>query len=59
VFACGTAAVVTPVGRLLSESMGEVAAPASQDVTMQLREQLVGIQFGRVEDPHGWMHKVV
>src|SRR5690348_3364043 len=58
IFACGTAAVVTPVGQLLSESMGEVAAPASQEVTMQLRDQLVGIQFGRVEDPHGWMHKV-
>ena len=58
IFACGTAAVITPVGRLLSESLGEVAAPASQEVTMKLREQLVGIQFGRVADDHDWMHRI-
>ena len=59
IFACGTAAVVTPVGALLSEHHGTVAAPASTEVTMALREQLVGIQFGRVADDFGWMHKVV
>ena len=58
IFACGTAAVVTPVGRLLSESSGEVAAPASQEVTMQLRDELVGLQFGRSDDAFGWMHRV-
>lgn len=58
IFACGTAAVVTPVGRLLSED-GETPAPASTELTMQIREKLVGIQFGREADEFGWMRKVV
>jgi branched-chain amino acid aminotransferase len=28
-------------------------------VTMRLREQLVGIQFGQQPDPHGWVHKIL
>jgi branched-chain amino acid aminotransferase len=58
IFACGTAAVITPVGRLLSEHFGEIDAPASQEVTMRLREELVGLQFGRIDDAFGWMHRV-
>jgi branched-chain amino acid aminotransferase len=27
-------------------------------VTMRLREHLLGLQFGRVPDPHGWVHKI-
>lgn len=57
VFACGTAAVVTPVGRLLSAA-GEIPAPASTDLTMKIRQELVDIQFGRAEDGFGWMHRV-
>lgn len=57
IFACGTAAVVTPVGSLKTRE-GEVPAPASQDLTMRLREQLVGIQLGRADDTFGWMHRV-
>lgn len=60
-FACGTAAVVTPVGRLLSEA-GELvnfgdAAPGK--LTMEIRAELTGIQFGTVEDRFGWVHPVV
>lgn len=58
IFACGTAAVVTPVGSLKSPH-GDVAAPASTDLTMRIREELVGLQFGHREDTHGWMHRVV
>ncbi|MGN6780439.1 MAG: branched-chain amino acid aminotransferase [Marmoricola sp.] len=58
VFACGTAAVVTPVGALKWDG-GEAPAPASTDLTMQIRRQLVDIQFGRAQDTHGWMHRVV
>ena len=58
VFACGTAAVVTPVGELKTPE-GPVPAPASTDLTMRLREELVGLQFGRVEDSFGWLHRVV
>ncbi len=58
IFACGTAAVVTPVGTLRSAE-GDVPAPASTDITMQIRQNLVDVQFGRAEDTFGWMHRVV
>jgi branched-chain amino acid aminotransferase len=57
VFACGTAAVVTPVGSLKWDG-GEVPAPASTDLTMKVRQALVDVQYGRAEDTFGWMHKV-
>src|SRR5689334_22530889 len=57
VFACGTAAVVTPVGSL-KWAGGEVPAPASQDLTMKIRQALVDVQYGRAEDTFGWMHRV-
>jgi len=58
IFACGTAAVVTPVGTLKWVD-GEVPAPASTDLTMRVRQALVDIQYGRAEDTFGWMHRVV
>ncbi|HWJ09189.1 MAG TPA: branched chain amino acid aminotransferase, partial [Nocardioides sp.] len=58
IFACGTAAVVTPVGSL-KYAGGETPAPASQDLTMRIREALVGVQLGREDDTFGWMHRVV
>lgn len=64
VFACGTAAVITPVGRLVWEG-GEVgAAPATSgdapagEVTMRLRQALVDIQYGRAVDTHGWLRRL-
>ena len=59
VFACGTAAVVTPVGRVKGAS-GEwlVGDGAPGPVTMRLRDELIGIQNGRLADPFGWLHKV-
>jgi branched-chain amino acid aminotransferase len=58
VFACGTAAVITPLGRLAWDdgelSMGETAGP----VTMSLRETLLDLQYGRTEDTHGWLHRI-
>jgi branched-chain amino acid aminotransferase len=59
VFACGTAAVVTPVGTLKWDG-GET--PGSTDagpVTLKLRDALVDIQYGRSEDTFGWMHRIV
>lgn len=60
IFACGTAAVVTPVGTLKWEG-GETPAPTAEagELTSKIREALVDIQFGRAEDTFGWMHKVV
>ncbi|NTV40304.1 MAG: branched chain amino acid aminotransferase, partial [Demequinaceae bacterium] len=59
-FACGTAAVVTPVGRLASEgfdiTIGDGEAGA---VTMGIRKTLTDIQYGHAEDPYGWMRRVV
>jgi branched-chain amino acid aminotransferase len=59
VFACGTAAVITPVGRVKSESAEWVIADGEPGpVTMRLRGELIGIQYGRCADPFGWVHKV-
>ncbi|RKR13773.1 branched-chain amino acid aminotransferase [Arthrobacter oryzae] len=60
VFACGTAAVITPVGRLVWRE-GEVnSAPTGEagPVTPTLRRALVDLQYGRAEDPRGWMRRI-
>jgi branched-chain amino acid aminotransferase len=56
VFACGTAAVITPVGQFKSrvETIGSADAEPGA-LTASLREELTGIQYGRVEDRHNWM----
>ncbi|WP_412540304.1 branched-chain amino acid aminotransferase [Longispora sp. K20-0274] len=60
VFACGTAAVVTPVGTLRSAS-GEFTVADGQpgEVTLKLRSQLLDIQQGRATDTHGWVQKAI
>jgi len=58
IFACGTAAVVTPVGELRWQG-GSAPAPASTDLTMRIRQALVDIQYGRAEDTFGWLHRIV
>jgi branched-chain amino acid aminotransferase len=59
VFACGTAAVITPVGSVKSMK-GEWAIADGQPgpVTMRLRDELLGIQYGTRPDPYGWIHKL-
>jgi branched-chain amino acid aminotransferase len=59
VFACGTAAVLTPVGNV-RWSGGEmtVGDGGAGEVTMGLRQQLVDIQRGRAEDPFGWVRRL-
>jgi branched-chain amino acid aminotransferase len=59
-FACGTAAVVSPIGKVRSadgdfDISGGVAGP----VAMSLRKKLVDIQYGRAPDPHKWIRKVL
>jgi branched-chain amino acid aminotransferase len=59
-FACGTAAVITPIGTVSSPE-GSFAIPGSSapgSLTERLRTELVAIQRGEVPDPHGWVHKV-
>ncbi|HET6876864.1 MAG TPA: branched-chain amino acid aminotransferase [Jatrophihabitans sp.] len=60
VFACGTAAVITPVGSVKSAAGGWTIGDGSPGpVATRLREHLVGIQTGRLPDVHGWMHTLV
>lgn len=60
VFACGTAAVITPVGHVKSAA-GEWTNGDGQPgpITMKLRSALTGIQNGTEPDIHNWMHKLV
>ncbi len=59
VFACGTAAVVTPIGLLKGEGFEVGSADAAAgELTMSLRQELTDIQYGRAEDRHGWMTRL-
>ncbi|MGF0312583.1 branched-chain amino acid aminotransferase [Rhodococcus sp. IEGM1428] len=56
VFACGTAAVITPVGSVKStEGAFEIAGGEPGEITLALRDTLTGIQRGTFADTHGWM----
>ncbi|CAM5590361.1 putative branched-chain-amino-acid aminotransferase [Streptomyces avidinii] len=57
VFACGTAAVITPVGSVKSERANWIQGDGQPgEVTMKLRKGLLDLQTGRAADTHGWMH---
>jgi branched-chain amino acid aminotransferase len=57
-FACGTAAIVSPIA-VLADSQGEEYVPRrADDVAGQLRTQLLAIQERRAPDPFGWIRAV-
>ncbi|HEY6492291.1 MAG TPA: branched-chain amino acid aminotransferase [Trebonia sp.] len=59
VFACGTAAVITPVGAVDGASGGWTIGDGTPGpVTQRLKSELIGIQYGHKPDPFGWVHKV-
>lgn len=59
VMACGTAAVVTPVGKVESKDGAFVIGNGGPgQLTSTIREELVGIQRGSVEDTHGWVMRL-
>jgi branched-chain amino acid aminotransferase len=59
VFACGTAAVVTPVGGVKHVGGSFTVADGEPGaLTMKVREALLGIQQGTAPDPHGWMQRI-
>jgi branched-chain amino acid aminotransferase len=58
VFACGTAAVVTPVGALKWQGGETKPVEEAGELTMAVRKALVDVQYGRAEDRFGWMHRV-
>ena len=55
----GTAAVVSPIGEL---AMGDKKVTVSNNqigqITQRLYDELTGIQWGRVSDPHDWIMKL-
>jgi branched-chain amino acid aminotransferase len=59
VFACGTAAVVTPIGQLKAKdfTIGDADTPAGA-ITLSLRQELTDIQYGRQPDRHGWLTRL-
>jgi branched-chain amino acid aminotransferase len=58
-FACGTAAVITPVGEVRARTGDFVVGDGTPGaLTMALRSALLDIQHGRVRDTHGWLHRV-
>ena len=64
VFACGTAAVITPIGRLVDgeevhQTPAYVGGGADDSVAMRIRTALLDVQHGRARDDHGWMHRLV
>ena len=59
-FACGTAAVITPVGEVDSrDGSFKINGGETGEWTMKLRERLTGIQRGDVPDEHGWLQTLV
>lgn len=59
-FACGTAAVIAPIGRVKGAG-GKgwtIGDGEPGPVTRRLREELLGIQYGRLPDPNAWVYKV-
>ena len=56
VFACGTAAVVTPIGRIAGD--GFDVTVQGGDVTKAIYDQVTSIQLGHEPDPYGWTYKI-
>ena len=58
-FACGTAAVVTPVGEVRGHKHNfTIGAGGPGQMTMKLKDKLTGIQRGALPDTHGWVRKI-
>ena len=59
---CGTAAVISPVGKI-NDHGNEICFPSGMEemgpVTKKLYETLTGIQMGTIEGPEGWVHTIL
>jgi branched-chain amino acid aminotransferase len=59
-FACGTAAVITPIGAAKSKGGNwTIGDGQTGPVAARLREALLNLQHGVSPDTHGWMHTVI
>ena len=58
---CGTAAVISPVGKIVNHGE-EICLPSGMNemgpVTKKLYDTLTGIQMGRIEAPKGWIRVI-
>ena len=58
---CGTAAVISPVGKIVDHGK-EIVFPSGMDemgeVTKKLYDTLTGMQVGRIEAPEGWIQVI-
>jgi branched-chain amino acid aminotransferase len=58
---CGTAAVISPVGKIVNKEQ-EILLPSGMNemgpVTKKLYDTLTGIQMGRIEAPKGWIVEI-
>ena len=58
-FACGTAAVVTPIGTVKSPGAEfKMGTGGPGQTTMRIKQKLVDIQRGAAPDPHKWVHRI-
>ena len=58
-FACGTAAVVTPIAEIkAADDRGLVMPEVADRLALSLRQELTDIQYGRVDDRHGWLRRL-
>jgi branched-chain amino acid aminotransferase len=58
-FACGTAAVVTPIGKVSgAEGSFTIGGQSAGPLTQRLRSGLVSIQRGEAPDPYGWIEEI-
>ncbi len=56
---CGTAAVVSPIGKLIYKGKEYVVQDGGiGKLTQELYDEVTGIQWGRLPDPYGWTDKV-
>lgn len=59
---CGTAAVISPVGKITDHG-NEICLPSGMNemgpVTKKLYETLTGIQKGVIEAPEGWIYEIM
>ena len=59
-FACGTAAVITPIGMLKNDTGSyPVGSGESGETTLALRQKLLDIQYGRAKDTYGWLRRIL
>ncbi|GAC1341251.1 MAG: branched-chain amino acid aminotransferase [Candidatus Dormibacteria bacterium] len=60
-FACGTAAVITPIKQLRWAGGATTLAAGADEIgpcAAALRSALLDIQYGRAPDPHGWLRQI-